>query len=813
MSRTTSLLLGVVAVGLALAPFASGYSTGITGVARPSQGCTCHGFAGVTPNTTTDVSVVGLPDAYVPGTTYHLQAWVRGVALPAPRFAGFDLEATAGALQALDASAWVSGVDGQATHSTPKPIGLVGATGVGSSWDIDWVAPDPGVGPVTFYLAGNVVNGIGLQTNADQGDFWSVANPGFLVAQAQIDVTTTTTPPPTTTTTTTTTLTTRGCGTSPQVTTTTLAGSWPRRFFDAQNTANVGDDPRLTPANAPDLTLLARLLADGPPTFGVTVVNHTPVVGDQLVFFGDMVGWFYVYDVSGLDASPPAPPRLLARIATHTAGPVGSALGTYTGVQATPNLALVTNPNTGQDEKRLYFGVDRVDKTLWCLNVDKIIADRSAIPSGALCEDTCECNVNGDCPADPPGCMKDAPSACQAYLCDGPWPMSLGSPEPPVDLGGDRNTLNGSPLFAADMPFPNGPRDVLYVPSTGLDCSNGQFYAIDAFTGEKLWTFDPVVNGDGLGGVIWTAPAMSKDRTQLFMTVGDCVQKPQVGELAEALVSLDPITGARQWWHQRRLVDVADLDIGNSPTVVDVDGTGGCHLIVSIDKDSCIYGFPQQPDVPQVGDLDFDPLRVGQQRLLWRTCFAYGSLGGGFDAAGGVLSGRTLAAAAALPFGPLAGDDVNAFAIDACTGAFKWASSTLGASFGEGAAASGMFFMPTGTRLDVVRMDSPIDVPVVEPVRTSRKPELLATVALPAAATPGGGGPAIVGGRIYVPVQKGIAIVGVDPTAPATCPEAPSCPAPRGSDMFHGPYPEPFAPGAPGNPVVLPHPYDWMVVE
>jgi len=802
MRRTTSFFLVLVAAGLASAPLARAYSTGITGVARPAQGCTCHGIAGTTSNTTTDVSVVGLPDAYVPGTTYHLQAWVRGIALPAPRFAGFDLEATAGALHALDASAWVSGLDGQATHSAPKPVGLVGTTGVGSSWDIDWVAPNAGAGPVTFYLAGNVVNGIGAQTNADQGDIWSVANPGFVVGEAQTGATTTTTPPPTTT-------------TIPTVTTTTLAptaASWPRRFFDAQNTANVGDDPKLTPANAPDLTLLATLAADGPATFGVTVVNHTPVVGDRLVYFGDMVGWFYVYDVSGLDAQPPTAPRLLLRVATHTAGPVGSALGTYTGVQATPNLALVTNPNTGQEEKRLYFGVDRVDKTLWCLNVDKIIADRSAVPSGALCEDTCECNVNGDCPADPPGCTKDAPSACQAYLCDGPWPMSLGSPEPPVDLGGDRNTLNGSPLFAADMPFPNGPRDVLYVPSTGLDCSNGQFYAIDAFTGEKLWTFDPVVNGDGLGGVIWTAPAMSKDRTQLFMTVGDCVQKPQVGELAEALVSLDPITGARQWWHQRRLVDVADLDIGNSPTVVDIDGTGGCHLIVSIDKDSCIYGFPQPPDVPQVGDLDFDPLRVGQQRLLWRTCFAYGSLGGGFDAAGGVISGRTLAASAALPLGPLPGDDVNAFAVDACTGDFKWASSSLGASFGEGAAASGMFFMPTGTRLDVVRMESGIDV-AVTPATTSRKPELLATVGLPAAATPGGGGPAIVDGRIYVPVQQGIAVVGVDSTAPGTCPGAPSCAAPRGNDIFHGPYPEPFAPGAPGSPIVLKAPYDWMVVE
>src|SRR2546427_5435393 len=108
MRRTTSLLLGLVAAGLALAPLVSAYSTGITGVARPAQGCTCHGIAGTTSNTTTDVSVVGLPDAYVPGTTYHLQAWVRGIALPAPRFAGFDLEATAGALHALDASAWRS---------------------------------------------------------------------------------------------------------------------------------------------------------------------------------------------------------------------------------------------------------------------------------------------------------------------------------------------------------------------------------------------------------------------------------------------------------------------------------------------------------------------------------------------------------------------------------------------------------------------------------------------------------------------------------------------------------------------------------
>src|SRR5438876_8607605 len=103
MRPTTSLVLGFAAAHLALAPVVSAYSTGITGVARPAQGCTCHGIAGTTSNTTTDVSVVGLPDAYVPGTTYQLQAWVRGIALPAPRSAAFDLEATGGTLHALPA--------------------------------------------------------------------------------------------------------------------------------------------------------------------------------------------------------------------------------------------------------------------------------------------------------------------------------------------------------------------------------------------------------------------------------------------------------------------------------------------------------------------------------------------------------------------------------------------------------------------------------------------------------------------------------------------------------------------------------------
>jgi hypothetical protein len=77
-------------------------------------------------------------------------------------------------------------------------------------------------------------------------------------------------------------------------------------------------------------------------------------------------------------------------------------------------------------------------------------------------------------------------------------------------------------------------------------------------------------------------------------------------------------------------------------------------------------------------------------------------------------------------------------------------------------------------------------------------PKLLATVQLPAQPTLGGGGPAIVDGRIYVPTVAGIAVVGIAPGSNA------SQPIIRGSERtlhanglvgFAGPYPEPIAPG------------------
>src|SRR5207249_11090 len=126
-------------------------------------------------------------------------------------------------------------------------------------------------------------------------------------------------------------------------------------------------------------------------------------------------------------------------------------------------------------------------------------------------------------------------------------------------------------------------------------------------------------------------------------------------------------------------------------------------------KDGCIYGFAQEDDIPAVGDLGFDPLRQGQQRMLWRTCFVPGSLNGGFNASAASFYGRYVFAQASLLVASarVPGDDANAFAVDACTGQYKWASSSIGIGRSEGAIVNGMYLQAghSTSELQVVMAD------------------------------------------------------------------------------------------------------------
>lgn len=205
-------------------------SSGIFDYARP--GCTCHGMDNPFVKTTTQLKIDGLPDeGYVSGKKYTLTIWVLGAAIPLPllvglNLRGFNLEVTAGSLAPVDGSAQVASecqlmqtltacnpattcgvkienpdtpcsnsldcfqrhcstpgtsacrlcsmvVSPQATHTSSNGFGPESFTDGNSvlMWQVQWTAPDPGVGDVDFYLAGNVVNG---NREADTGDTWSV---------------------------------------------------------------------------------------------------------------------------------------------------------------------------------------------------------------------------------------------------------------------------------------------------------------------------------------------------------------------------------------------------------------------------------------------------------------------------------------------------------------------------------------------------------------------------------------------------------------------------------------------------------------
>lgn len=244
LTLLSSLVVAVVA-GRAQA-----YPDGIFDHAR--IGCTpCHG--GLLDNTTTQLVIDGLPDGrlgrpagYTPGMTYTITVWVLGVPLPtgglvALNLRGFNLEATAGTLAAIDETAQAAnytecqlrnqsyascdpattcGVQGpdlcrdagecydrrcttpgtgacrlcrdtivyvQATHTNsggPAANSPAAEFADGNNllmWQLRWTAPGRASGDVQFYLAGNVVNGNG---GNDVGDVWSALKTPVVVHPA-----------------------------------------------------------------------------------------------------------------------------------------------------------------------------------------------------------------------------------------------------------------------------------------------------------------------------------------------------------------------------------------------------------------------------------------------------------------------------------------------------------------------------------------------------------------------------------------------------------------------------------------------------
>jgi hypothetical protein len=534
-----------------------------------------------------------------------------------------------------------------------------------------------------------------------------------------------------------------------------IAGSWSRRGANAQNTGNAGQVSALTPQTVRHLRVVKH--------FAMDPVTSTAVVsGDLLVAMG-WQGVIRVIDVKTgvflieLDTdipghTAPTTPRFPSQLNVEN---IVQRWGGGDPLQATtPIIGTVTVPDAlgGTREDERVYVTSMAAKELWCLDLDRIRADRAVL--------------NRD-----PG---------DGYVCEGAeWPVKVNPNQSTGVFSRDQKVLVGGGKQT---------RDVIFQPNSGQEGSPPvEVWAIDAYTGEKLWIWD----SPGQHGGIWASLSMSRDQSRIYFTTGNFdggpTQDPMNGR-GEAVVALDAVTGKEAWFHQLRVADSADTDNGNSATVADVEGPGGCHVVVLPDKDGCLYALSQSTDLQEVGDPDFDPFRIGQQRLRWRQCFTVGNIAGGFDATIAAFDGKTVFVTASQSGGTVGADDVNSFAVDACTGTLRWASSSIGWGFGEGALASSMFFQPDNTTLQVVSAGG-APAPTVP---QGGVPTLLATVNLPGEWV-GGGGPAIADGRIFVPMMNGVAMIEVVPGSNASPPVA------RGNDIFAGPYPAPVSPTAPAS--------------
>jgi hypothetical protein len=159
------LIVSVLAIVMSISMIFSvwGYSGGRWD--RAKTGCECHSL---TADLTVSVDITGLPAEYIPGQSYLLTITVSGGSAFAK--GGFNLEVSSGKLSPNDSNTQVNIPQNQTTHTNSNQ----------RSWTVNWEAPTSGTGDVTFWVAGNAVDGSGNSG----GDGWNLNT--YVVSEAPL---------------------------------------------------------------------------------------------------------------------------------------------------------------------------------------------------------------------------------------------------------------------------------------------------------------------------------------------------------------------------------------------------------------------------------------------------------------------------------------------------------------------------------------------------------------------------------------------------------------------------------------------------
>ena len=125
------------------------------------EGCRCHA---PDPDNAVTVVLDDVPYRYIPQQIYQFRLQlIGGPDIGGAYSAGFAMSVSEGALQSTDAN--TQNWEGNASTLTHTEAGAATSD---RSWVFLWTAPDENTGPVTFWIAGNSVNGDQVPTDADR---------------------------------------------------------------------------------------------------------------------------------------------------------------------------------------------------------------------------------------------------------------------------------------------------------------------------------------------------------------------------------------------------------------------------------------------------------------------------------------------------------------------------------------------------------------------------------------------------------------------------------------------------------------------
>ena len=185
-----ALALLLMLVGSALAYSAGPPESNAAGDSTATYGCTCHGAGAPpvgTPSTEVVVSISGVPHSYDNGTAYNFTIKVQH---SSNTDGGFLLSSGG-----VGTFSWLEGAGIRPADGSDEPTSATNTsanishseTGNPAEWTFIWTAPSTDEGPVSFWLAGNSVDGGGANDDSDHWNLLSfvVNEPGATDAQSE----------------------------------------------------------------------------------------------------------------------------------------------------------------------------------------------------------------------------------------------------------------------------------------------------------------------------------------------------------------------------------------------------------------------------------------------------------------------------------------------------------------------------------------------------------------------------------------------------------------------------------------------------